>query len=121
LEVGLIAMQKVVGSNPISRFFVMSRDIVDTSTPSHRLVVATGIEGEPSDQLACVEVQDANVAIGHEEPDRTTLVGSAEADVMEPAVVAKRDGAMVSTLSWRTRKWASAEGEPGGRALTRAP
>ena len=43
-EMGLIAMQKVVGSNPISRFYgvsrhrrQMSRDIVDTSAPSYRL------------------------------------------------------------------------------------
>jgi len=51
----------------------MSRDIVDTSTPSGRLVVATGIESEPTDQLACVEVQDADVAIGYEELDCTAL------------------------------------------------
>ena len=31
----------------------MSRDIVDTSAPSDRLVVAAGIEGQPADQLAC--------------------------------------------------------------------
>ena len=71
----------------------MSRDIVDTSIPSSSLVIATGIEGEPADQFTRVEVEDPNVEIGHEELDRPTLMGSAEADVMQPAVVAKGDGA----------------------------
>lgn len=71
----------------------MSRDIVDTSTPSDRLVVATRIEGEPANQLACVEVEDPDVPIGNEELDRLAFVGPAEADVMELAVVAQGDGA----------------------------
>jgi len=56
----------------------MSRDIVDISTSSDRLVVAIGVKGELSDQLACVEIEDADVAIGDEELDRTALVGPAE-------------------------------------------
>ena len=69
----------------------MSRDIVDTSTSSDRLVVATRIEGEPADQLACVEVEDPDVSVGDEELDRPSLVSSADADVMELAVVAQGD------------------------------
>src|SRR5207342_3520405 len=71
----------------------MSRDIVDTSGPSDRLVVATRIEGEPADQLTCVGGEDPDVEIGREELDHPALVGPAEADVMQPAVVAKGDGA----------------------------
>ena len=61
----------------------MSRDIVDTSTPSDRLVVATRVEGEPADQLACPGVEDADVQIGDEQLDRLALVGAAEADVVQ--------------------------------------
>ena len=61
----------------------MSRDIVDTSESSDRLVVATGIEGQPADQLTRLGVEDANVAIGDEQLDRLSLVSSAEADVVK--------------------------------------
>ena len=44
----------------------MSRDIVDTSIPFDRLVVAVGIEGEPANQLAGVGGEDPDVEIGHE-------------------------------------------------------
>jgi hypothetical protein len=59
----------------------MSRDIVDRSSPSSWLVVAAGVEGEPADQLICVNVEDPNVQIGHEELDRPALVGPADSDV----------------------------------------
>jgi hypothetical protein len=82
----------------------MSRDIVDTSTPSDRLVVATWIESESADQLTCVEVEDPNVEIGHEELDRPPLVSPAEANVMQPAVVAKGDEAtLIAELILDTR------------------
>jgi hypothetical protein len=71
----------------------VSRDIVDISIPSDSLVVAAGIEGEPADQLAGALVKDTDVQIGHEKLDRPALVGSADADVVQPAVVAKGDGA----------------------------
>ena len=61
----------------------MSRDIVDTSAPSDRLVVATRIEDQPSDQLTRSGVEDADVAIGDKELDRLALVGPTEADVVE--------------------------------------
>jgi len=61
----------------------VSRDIVDSSTPSDRLVVATRIEGEPANQLTCVEVEDPDVSVGDEELDRLAFMSPAEADVME--------------------------------------
>jgi hypothetical protein len=61
----------------------MSRDVVDTSGLSERLVVAAGIEGEPPDQFARLGVEDADVAIGDEQLDRLALVGATEADVVE--------------------------------------
>jgi hypothetical protein len=61
----------------------MSRDIVDTSTPSERLVVATGIERQPADQLPRSGIEDADVAIGDEQLDRQALVGAPESDVVE--------------------------------------
>ena len=51
----------------------MSRDIVDISITSDGLVVATGIEGEPADELAGVEVDDPDLTLGDEELDRTAL------------------------------------------------
>jgi hypothetical protein len=57
------------------------------------LIVAAGIEGEVANQLAGALVKDTDVQIGHEELDRPALVGSAQADVVQPAVVAKGDGA----------------------------
>jgi hypothetical protein len=61
----------------------MSRDIVDISTPSDRLVVAARIEREPTDQLTCVEVEDPNVSVGDEELDRLAFGGPSDADVVE--------------------------------------
>jgi hypothetical protein len=69
----------------------MSRDIVDTSTSSDRLVVATGIEGQPADQLARSGVEDADVSTGDEQLDRLAFVRATEADVMEAAVMAQGD------------------------------
>jgi hypothetical protein len=51
----------------------MSRDIVDISTPFDWLVVAVGIEGEPADQLACVLIEDPDVAVGDQQLDRPAL------------------------------------------------
>ena len=62
----------------------MSRDIVDTSIPSDRLVVAAGIEGEPPNQLTRAQIEDPDVAVGDEQLDCPALVGAAEADVVEP-------------------------------------
>jgi hypothetical protein len=72
----------------------MCRDIVDTSSSPDRLIVAAWIESESTNQLACVEVKDADVAVGDEQLHRPTLVGPANADVVEPAVVAQGDGAL---------------------------
>ena len=51
-----------------------------------RLVDPARIERQLTDQLA-VEIDHADVLIGDEELDRTPLVGSAEADFVEAAVV----------------------------------
>jgi hypothetical protein len=61
----------------------MSRDIVDSSTSSDRLVVTAWVEGEPADQLARLGIEDADVAVGDEKLDRPSLVGAADADVVE--------------------------------------
>ena len=61
----------------------MSRDIVDTSTPSNRLVVPTRIEGQPSDQLSGSCIEDADVSIGDEQLDQPALMGTTKADVVE--------------------------------------
>jgi hypothetical protein len=61
----------------------MSRDIVDTSAPSKRLVVPTRIEGQPADQLTRLGIEYPDVSVGDEELDRLSFVGSAQADVVE--------------------------------------
>jgi AbrB family looped-hinge helix DNA binding protein len=61
----------------------MSWDIVDTSSPSDRLVVAARIECQPADQLAGLGVEHADVAIGDKQLDRLALVGATEADVVQ--------------------------------------
>lgn len=59
----------------------MSRDIVDISTPSDRLVVASGIEDEPADQLAYLQVQHADVAVGDRALGVDLVVADAEVGV----------------------------------------
>jgi hypothetical protein len=60
----------------------MSREIVDVSGLLEGLVVAVGVEGEFADELAGVCVDDAYVLVGDEELDRSSFVGSADADVV---------------------------------------
>src|SRR6188474_74334 len=62
----------------------MSRDIVDTSAPSERLVVAARVEHQTADQLTRSGVEDADVAIGDEQLDQPSLVSATEPDVVEP-------------------------------------
>lgn len=98
---GVLELVDSIGSEPVARKRVwvrfpppafcdvsrhrrqMSRDIVDTSTPSDRLVVAARIEGQSADQLAGSGIEDADVAIGDEQLDRLALVGAPEADVVQ--------------------------------------
>ena len=72
----------------------MCRDIVDTSAPPDRLVVAARIEGERPDQLARARVENPDVAIGDQQLDRPALVGTADADVVQLAVMAQADLAL---------------------------
>lgn len=57
------------------------------------LVVAGGVENELAEQLAGVFVDDADVAVLDQEQDVGSGVGSADTDVMEPALVAQVDNA----------------------------
>ena len=57
------------------------------------LVVAGWVELEVSEELAGLGVDDVYVEVGYEEGDGGVFVGSADADVVEPAVVAQGDGA----------------------------
>jgi hypothetical protein len=64
----------------------MSREIVDGLGLCEWLVVAVGVElgfeGEFADELSGVCVDDADVLVGDEELDCSSLVGSADADVV---------------------------------------
>jgi len=66
----------------------MSREMVDSSGLFDWLVVAGGVEREFAVELTVLEVDDADVSVGDQELDGAVLVGSADADVVESAVVA---------------------------------
>jgi hypothetical protein len=55
------------------------------------LVVAGGVEDQFAEQLAGGGVDDADVAVGDEQQDVGAGVGSSDADVVQPAVVAQGD------------------------------
>jgi hypothetical protein len=57
------------------------------------LVVAGGVEGELSEELAGGGVDDADLEVSDEDQDVGSGVGSADADVVESAGVAEGDGA----------------------------
>ena len=57
------------------------------------LVVLGGVEGELGEEFAGVGVDDVDVQVLDEHQDRGSGVGSADADVVESAVVAQGDGA----------------------------
>jgi hypothetical protein len=59
------------------------------------LVVPAGVEGELAQELTGVFVDHADVAVLDEEQDVGSGVGSADADVVQPAVVAQGDHAGV--------------------------
>src|ERR1700732_737236 len=92
-------MAKVEGSNPFIRF-VWCLKTSETDVARHRrherlaewLVVAARIEGQLAQDLA-LGGEDADVAVGDEDEHAPALVGSAEADVVQAAAVAQRDGA----------------------------
>lgn len=73
------------------------------------------------DQLARASIKNPDVAVGDEQLDRPPLVGPADADVMELAVVAQGDGALASISSWRMRKCVLGRFAEAGLALSRAP
>ena len=55
------------------------------------LVVAVGVEGQLAQEFAGAGVDDADVQVLDEEQDAGSGVGAADADVVEPAVVAEGD------------------------------
>ena len=55
------------------------------------MVVAGGVEGEFADQVAGVAVDDADVQVVGEQGDRGAGEAGAEADVVQPGVVAEGD------------------------------
>ena len=57
------------------------------------LVVDVGVEGEVAEEFARGGVDDADVEVGDEGGDGGSGVGSADADVVESAVVAQGDAA----------------------------
>ena len=57
------------------------------------LVVAFGVGDEAAEEFAGGVVDDADVGVGDEEGGGGVFVGSADADVVEFAVVAECDGA----------------------------
>ena len=68
----------------------MSRVMVDSSVGCEGLVVAGGVEREFADEFS-VGCDDADGLVGDEELDLASFVGSADADVVEPARVAQAD------------------------------
>ena len=68
----------------------MSRDIVDSSSCPDWLVGAARIERELTDELA-LQVDHADPLVGDQELHGTALVGPADADFVEAAVVAQAD------------------------------
>jgi hypothetical protein len=59
------------------------------------LVVHGGVEDEFADEFAGGGVEDADVQVLDQEDDGGSVVGSADADVVEPAVVPEGDRAGV--------------------------
>ncbi len=55
------------------------------------MVVPAGVQGEVADQVADVAVNDANLEVVDEQGDGGAGESGAEADVVQPAVVAESD------------------------------
>lgn len=91
----------------------MSRDIVSCLTGLWAwpdvagLVVAGWVQGEFAKQVA-VGGDDADVQLVDQQQDVTAAVGLAEADVVQPAVVAQGDGAVVDHVATDVRELATA-------------
>ena len=66
------------------------------------MVVAGGVEDEFADEVA-VFGDDADVAVVDEHEDFGAGVGASDADVVEAAVVAQGEFAVLVDVSWRTR------------------
>jgi hypothetical protein len=82
------------------------------------LVVAGGVEGELADEVAVLG-EDADVEVVGEDQDPVAGVASAEADVVEAAVVAQGDRAVVADAVVADPVVAVDEGGAGGDGLGR--
>jgi hypothetical protein len=83
------------------------------------LVVLGRVELQFSEEFAIVG-KDADVSIVDQDEDVAAGVASADADVVEPAVVPQVKTPLGSILSWRMRWWVSSRGRPVGTAFGRA-
>jgi hypothetical protein len=83
------------------------------------LVVAGGVEDEFSDQFAGVAVDDADVQVVDQEGDSGSGACGAEADVVQPAVVAQGDAAALVDAVVSNAAVGGDEGAGGGGLGTR--
>ena len=74
-------------------FFVVVGASWSADGCSGAVVAASGVEGEVAVELAGGGVDDADVEVGDEQDDAGSGEASADADVVEVAVVAHGDGA----------------------------
>src|SRR5437763_12550613 len=96
----------------------MCRDILDSRPAAEGLVDAAGVERELADQLT-VRIDHADVLVGDQKADQAPLVGSAEADFVEPRAVAQADLARLVDLVLAHAEVGTACA-PAGRAFARA-
>lgn len=71
----------------------MSHDIVDSMGLFEALVIAAGVKDQVSDQKAVV-ADDADLEVGHEEPDNLAFVGPTDANVEQLVEVTQGDFAV---------------------------
>jgi hypothetical protein len=81
------------------------------------LVVAAGVEGEFAQQFAGGRVDDSDLQVLDEQDDAGSSAGSADADVVQSAVVSQGDRPALSTVSCRIRSWVSRSLVGPGTAL----
>jgi hypothetical protein len=65
---------------------------------SGAVVALVGVDGEGADDFACGGVDDADVVAGDEHDDGGSVEGSSECDVVELAVDAQGDVAVVDAV-----------------------
>jgi hypothetical protein len=106
----VVCKQGVRGSSPLSST-LSCLETSFTGVSGHSsyprglgLVVAGGVEGEFADELSGVLCDDPQFQVAGEDEDFGAGPAAADADVVEPAVVAQVSLPSASTRSRRTRK-----------------